>query len=286
MLQFWGRRSIPRFDICPVVPRFCNGVLCFALRPAWSQIDQRPQMDQQILTALNDSCRYFLHYSMIWGSSVLDACFQSATTTRSDNQSLLHQSSSLKANQPNRPLLSLRRLDEDHLALRVKRKPKWFGTSPNRKSDWTALPHQTEINSVPPKSLASTWRMPRPIPLSKTILLSHIDTKLKNNWTIKMSEGISECCVSGHLHDGKPTGAVSEIVGLKTYIAAPENGSKDKMILFITDIFGYQLPVAPILRSSWPLECSNFGGWVCQGWILCLYPWFIRWLAHLTLKQY
>lgn len=56
--------------------------------------------------------------------------------------------------------------------------------------------------------------------------------------------GISECCVSGHLHDGKPQGAVSEINGLKTYIAKPENGSKDKTILFITDIFGYQLPVA------------------------------------------
>jgi hypothetical protein len=47
------------------------------------------------------------------------------------------------------------------------------------------------------------------------------------------------------LHDGKPIGAVSEIVGLKTYISAPENGSKDKTILFITDIFGYQLPVGP-----------------------------------------
>jgi hypothetical protein len=58
-----------------------------------------------------------------------------------------------------------------------------------------------------------------------------------------MSTGISECCVTGHLHDGKPTGAVSEIVGLKTYIAPSENGSKDKTILFITDIFGYQLPV-------------------------------------------
>jgi len=56
--------------------------------------------------------------------------------------------------------------------------------------------------------------------------------------------GISECCVSGHLHEGKPKGAVSEINGLKTYIAKPENGSKDKTILFITDIFGYQLPVA------------------------------------------
>jgi hypothetical protein len=60
-----------------------------------------------------------------------------------------------------------------------------------------------------------------------------------------MSQGLSECCVTGHIHDGKPKGAVTEIAGLKTYITGPENGSKDKTILVIPDIFGYQLPVAP-----------------------------------------
>jgi hypothetical protein len=55
--------------------------------------------------------------------------------------------------------------------------------------------------------------------------------------------GISECCVSGHLHEGKPRGAVGEVNGLKTYMTGPEDGSKDKTILFITDVFGYQLPV-------------------------------------------
>jgi hypothetical protein len=58
-----------------------------------------------------------------------------------------------------------------------------------------------------------------------------------------MSQGISECCVSGHLHDGKPKGAIGEIAGVKTYMAIPENGSKDKTILFIADVFGYHLPV-------------------------------------------
>lgn len=57
------------------------------------------------------------------------------------------------------------------------------------------------------------------------------------------TQGIKECCVSGHLHDGKPKGAVTEIAGLKTYVTFPENGNKNKAILFITDIFGYQLPV-------------------------------------------
>jgi hypothetical protein len=50
--------------------------------------------------------------------------------------------------------------------------------------------------------------------------------------------------VSGHLHDGKPKGAVTDVAGMKTYITGPENGSKDKTILLIADIFGYQLPVA------------------------------------------
>jgi hypothetical protein len=63
------------------------------------------------------------------------------------------------------------------------------------------------------------------------------------------TQGISECCVTGHLHEGGPTGAVTEIVGLKTYIAEPEGGSKDKSVIFISDIFGYQLPVPPQLLS-------------------------------------
>lgn len=56
---------------------------------------------------------------------------------------------------------------------------------------------------------------------------------------------LSDCCISGHLHDGKPKGAVSVIEGMKCYIAAPESGNKDKAILFISDVFGYHLPVQP-----------------------------------------
>jgi hypothetical protein len=83
-----------------------------------------------------------------------------------------------------------------------------------------------------------------------------------------MSQGISECCVSGYLHDGKPQGAVGEVCGLKTYIAEPEGGSKDKTILFITDIFGYNLPVYLIVLLT--VECPNLGGRICQGWVLRL----------------
>jgi hypothetical protein len=61
-----------------------------------------------------------------------------------------------------------------------------------------------------------------------------------------MSQGISDCCISGHLHDGQPEGTIVEVNGLKTYIAAPQNGSKDKTILYIADVFGCHLPVIPL----------------------------------------
>jgi hypothetical protein len=55
-----------------------------------------------------------------------------------------------------------------------------------------------------------------------------------------MSLAISECCITGHLHDGTPKGAVVEIAGVNTYVTGkPEN--KDKTLLFISDIFGYNL---------------------------------------------
>ena len=58
-----------------------------------------------------------------------------------------------------------------------------------------------------------------------------------------MSEGLGECCISGHLHAGTPKGTITEIAGLKTYVTKPANGSKDMTILYISDIFGYELPV-------------------------------------------
>jgi len=54
---------------------------------------------------------------------------------------------------------------------------------------------------------------------------------------------LQSCCVSGHIHDGKPKGAVTKIAGMESYIAEPEGGKKDQTIMFIPDIFGYQLPV-------------------------------------------
>jgi hypothetical protein len=51
------------------------------------------------------------------------------------------------------------------------------------------------------------------------------------------------CCISGHLHEGTPEGTESEIAGFKTYITAPADGSKEKALLYISDIFGCALNV-------------------------------------------
>lgn len=47
--------------------------------------------------------------------------------------------------------------------------------------------------------------------------------------------GMSSCCLSGKVQEGKPTGRVEEIAGLQTYVAEPENGSKAKTIIFLVD---------------------------------------------------
>ena len=46
---------------------------------------------------------------------------------------------------------------------------------------------------------------------------------------------MSSCCLSGKVHDGQPVGHVETIGGLQTYVSAPEDGSKAKSVIFITD---------------------------------------------------
>ena len=55
-----------------------------------------------------------------------------------------------------------------------------------------------------------------------------------------MSTKLCSNCVSGHLHSGTPEGEDGQVGGLPSYIT----GNNDKQtLLFITDIFGYKLPV-------------------------------------------
>ncbi|MCJ1413671.1 hypothetical protein MMC19_007793 [Ptychographa xylographoides] len=63
--------------------------------------------------------------------------------------------------------------------------------------------------------------------------------------------GVSSCCLSGKVHNGIPAGHVEEIGGLQTYVAAPESQSKAKSVIFITDIFGWELPNVRLLADNY-----------------------------------
>ena len=47
--------------------------------------------------------------------------------------------------------------------------------------------------------------------------------------------GMSSCCLSGKVHEGKPVGQVETIGGIQTYVSEPENKSKAKTIIFLAD---------------------------------------------------
>ncbi len=70
--------------------------------------------------------------------------------------------------------------------------------------------------------------------------------------------GMSSCCLSGKVHEGKPAGRTDEIGGISTYIAEPKNGSKEKTIIFICDstlglsLFPTSLLTTPSLRLGIP----------------------------------
>jgi len=63
--------------------------------------------------------------------------------------------------------------------------------------------------------------------------------------------GMSECCLSGKVHDGTPTGKVETIDNLQTYVAAPQDGSKAKTIVFIVDIFGWEFKNVRLLADNY-----------------------------------
>jgi dienelactone hydrolase len=49
-------------------------------------------------------------------------------------------------------------------------------------------------------------------------------------------------CLSGTISENTPTGTITTIHNLPTYVAAPEDGVKPKgLVVIITDVFGYGL---------------------------------------------
>ncbi|KAL8687171.1 MAG: hypothetical protein Q9218_006582 [Villophora microphyllina] len=68
-----------------------------------------------------------------------------------------------------------------------------------------------------------------------------------------MSEniGMSSCCLSGAVHEGKPSGRTDTIGGLDTYISEPEGGAKTKSVVVISDIFGWEFTNTRLLVDEY-----------------------------------
>ncbi|GAA5833700.1 hypothetical protein JCM11251_003208 [Rhodosporidiobolus azoricus] len=62
---------------------------------------------------------------------------------------------------------------------------------------------------------------------------------------------LSSCCVSGYLHEGTPSGKVEHFNGVKAYVATPSGDyDKTKALIFLTDIYGIDLPNGLLLADS------------------------------------
>ncbi|KAL0953651.1 hypothetical protein HGRIS_004854 [Hohenbuehelia grisea] len=58
-------------------------------------------------------------------------------------------------------------------------------------------------------------------------------------------------CISGVRHEGTPEGKWEVLGGIKTYVATPElDYPKDKVLLYLTDIFGPELSNAQLLADD------------------------------------
>jgi len=68
------------------------------------------------------------------------------------------------------------------------------------------------------------------------------------------SNAPSECCRSGFVHEGTPSGEHKDFAGYKTYFAYPANKSTDKVLFFITDVLGVDFPNNQLVADSYANE--------------------------------
>jgi dienelactone hydrolase len=67
-----------------------------------------------------------------------------------------------------------------------------------------------------------------------------------------MSTGTCPDYFSGTISTGTPTGIISTIHDLPTYVTTPEDGVKPKgLVVFVTDSFGYTLPNSQVLADQY-----------------------------------
>ena len=77
----------------------------------------------------------------------------------------------------------------------------------------------------------------------------------ENSSIMSTGVGVSSCCLSGKVHDGKPVGHVETVGGLQTYVSAPKDGSKAKSVIFITD--SKSTLSSHLLYRLSPTRCDN-----------------------------
>jgi len=63
------------------------------------------------------------------------------------------------------------------------------------------------------------------------------------------SQTLGACCISGHLHEGTPKGTVEKLDGLDVYVTG-DVANKAKTVVYVTDIFGFQLNNARLLADE------------------------------------
>ena len=67
-----------------------------------------------------------------------------------------------------------------------------------------------------------------------------------------MSTGTCPDCFSGTISIDSPTGTITTIHDLPTYVTTPEDGVKPKgLVVFIADSFGYTLPNNQVLADQY-----------------------------------
>jgi hypothetical protein len=67
-----------------------------------------------------------------------------------------------------------------------------------------------------------------------------------------MSTGTCPDCFSGTISTGAPTGTITTINDVPTYVTSLEDGVKPKgLVVFIADAFGYTLPNGQVLADQY-----------------------------------
>ena len=71
---------------------------------------------------------------------------------------------------------------------------------------------------------------------------------LTNDENTSTMSDIPKCCLSGHLHEGTPKGKETKLGSMNAYVTGDEK-NKARTILYLVDIFGYDLPSTLLLQS-------------------------------------